>query len=237
MPGPYQCGNCGGLGHNRVTCTNPTKSEPERKPKSTPKDKLARIEARYPGVVKKLHTTSNAQLAAEYNVSREYMRQLRELFNVPKLEPKTLPPDGIAMLGQIPDAHIAEFFDVPCAYVQAERVKLGLPVASPNDYYDRVIGLMRDRVGVDTDPVLAKKLNLPTHAIFNFRTRHNIPPARLSPMCKDFKPIDRELVTTLFNQGASDEEIAKAVKSTPGTIAGLRGKLKLYRSPGTKDRR
>ena len=231
MRSVYKCKNCGEPGHNRATCTNPTKPKPEPKPEPAHKDRRALLEERYPGVAEKLLTTPNAQLAAEYNVSREYMRQLRNLFDVPKIEPKVLPPDAIEMLGKVPDTHIAEFFDVSSSYVQLERTKRNIPPASSNDYYDRVIGLMRDRVGVDTDPVLAKKLNLPTRVIFNFRLRNNIPPARLSPMCKDFKPIDRELVATLFYQGASDREIAKAVKSSPGSIANVRYELKLSRAP------
>lgn len=235
MSKSYNCGNCGGLGHNRATCTNPTKPKPAPKPAPKPKDRRELLEARYPGVVEKLKNFTNSHLAVEYNVSREYMRQLRALFDIPKIEPKVLPPDGIEMLGKVPDTHIAEFFDVSSSYVQLERAKRNIPPASPNDYYDRIIGLMRDRVGVDTDPVLAKKLNLPTSAIFKYRMRNNIPPARLSPMCKDFKPIDRDLVATLFRQGASDEEIARAAKSTPGSVANIRCRMHLHRVPEAKD--
>ena len=95
MRSVYKCKNCGEPGHNRATCTNPTKPKPEPKPEPAHKDRRALLEERYPGVAEKLLTTPNAQLAAEYNVSREYMRQLRNLFDVPKIEPKVLPPDAI----------------------------------------------------------------------------------------------------------------------------------------------
>lgn len=233
MRAPYQCGNCGEKGHNRATCKNPAKPKAQTASKSRVYKKRTSqdIENRFPGISEKLKTTPNVQVALEYGISRERARKIREELKIPKLQAKSLPPEGLAMLGVFSDAHIAKRFELGPGLVRLLRIRRDISPVNPNDYYDSVINTLRDRVGVDSDPVLAEKLNISTQAVFKFRMRNNIPPARLHPRCKGFKPIDRDLVAELFKQGATDEEIAVAAKATPGSIANIRRELNLYRAP------
>ena len=193
-------------------------------------------ERRYPGIIARLGVDPDNHIAADYGISRERVRQFRARFNIPRNNQRLeLPPDGIAMLGRTPDSHIAEFLDLPLWFVRRERIKAGIPVSSPEAYYERVISLEHGRVGVDSDRSIAHDLKIPVAQVVNYRRRHGIPPAVLSPRCEGFVPHDRERIARLFHEGRTDAEIAVELGTSAAVIGQIRvadlGLLRRSRQP------
>lgn len=190
-------------------------------------------EVRYPGITARLGVDPDNQIAADYGISRERVRQFRSRFNIPRNTPKLeLPSDGYAMLGRTPDAHIAEFLDLPLWFVRRERVRANIPVSTSVDFYERVVGGVRDRVGVDSDRAIAHDLNIPVAQVVAYRRRHDIPPAHISPRCEGFVPHDREFISRRFHEGASDEQIAAELGTSPAVVGQIRSQeLHLFRRP------
>lgn len=188
-------------------------------------------ERRYPGITARLGVDRDNQIAADYGISRERVRQFRARLNIPRNTQRLeMPPDGFAMLGRTPDTHIAEFLDLPLWFVRRERVRANIPAAAPEASYERIIDLERGRVGVDSDRSIAQDLKVPVAQVVAYRRRHGIPPAVLSPRCADFVPHDRELITRMFHEGASDEQIASAIDSSAAVVGQIRSQeLGLFR--------
>lgn len=192
-------------------------------------------DVRYPGIKARLGVDTDTRIASHYGLSRERVRQFRARYGIQavgNIERPPLPPDAIAMLGRIPDVHIGEFFDTPTRVVRHARRDANLPAASSEHYYESVINLAKDKVGKVSDRVLSKELNVAVAQIVAYRTRHGIPPARLSPRCADFQPVNRDEVYRLYHEGKTDVEIAKALGAARGTIIQIRSaELKLLRRP------
>ena len=188
-------------------------------------------EVRYHGITARLGVDSDRHIADDYGISRERVRQFRVRFGIPRTgSPVDMPPDGYAMLGKVPDSHIAEFLDIPVGFVRRERVRAGIVAATHVDFYERVIGDVRDRVGVDSDRSIAQDLNIPVAQLVNYRRRHGIPPAVLSPRCEGFVPHDRGLITRRFHEGATDAQIAVELGTTACVVSQIRtGELELFR--------
>lgn len=188
-------------------------------------------EVRFPGITARLGVDPDNRIAADYGISRERVRQIRGRLNIPRTKSKLeLPPDGYAMLGRTPDAHIAEFLDLPPWFVRRERARANIPVATPTDFYERVIGEVRDRVGVDSDRVIAHELNIPVAQVVAYRRRHDIPPAYVSPRCEGFVPLDRDHIARRFHAGASDSQIAEEIGASPAVVGQIRTQeLHLFR--------
>ena len=188
-------------------------------------------EVRYHGITARLGVESDRHIADDYGISRERVRQFRARFGIPRTgSPVDMPPDGYAMLGKVPDSHIAEFLDIPTGFVRRERVRACIPAATTVDFYERVIGDVRDRVGVDSDRSIAQDLNIPAAQLVNYRRRHDIAPAVLSPRCEGFVPHDRGLITRRFHEGATDAQIAVELGTTACVVSQIRtGELELFR--------
>jgi hypothetical protein len=87
-------------------------------------------------------------------------------------------------------------------------------------------------IGKISDPKLAKLAGVTTRIVYDYRLKKGIKTEVIAPTHKDFAPIDRDMVRKLFENGLSDEEIAKAVGSTPGTTCMIRTRdLGLFRLP------
>ena len=226
------CGVCGEIGHNRSTC-----QESSQAPRESAKRfrKRARLAAIYPGLYEKLGKFPNTQIAAEFGLSRERVRQLREELGVPKFEAE-LPSEVESLLGKVPDRELVRKFGVSLYLVSATRKAKNIKAfGDDRDYYEKLLGDPSAKVGVISDPKVAKNLGITTNQVLEYRKRHGIPPAVLSPKCKDFKPLDRDLIAKLFKEGLSDEEIAEALGASKGTVQLIRSQeLRLLKRPGRK---
>ena len=186
-------------------------------------------ETKYPGIVARLPLENNATLAMAYGISRERVRQIRKQLGIGGRKTATLPPEWVSRLGLDPDTHIARDSGVPVAVVRRARLAADIPAARVEGFYERVIGQVHDRVGRVSDRSLAAEIGVPALQIAAYRRRHGIQPRKMSPMCRDFVPVDREAVARMFHDGSTDDEIADGVGTTVAYIRLIRSQMKLVR--------
>jgi hypothetical protein len=255
----HRCRVCGQDGHNRVTCPltqgahsrampllgtmtdaqvaatvgcRPSTVAAWRKRRGIPHLSVPDTDERYPGMVERFGVDTDAAIAADYGISRERVRQIRSRRGIPRAGggPLTLPDEVVPLLGTASDARIARQYGVPMWLVRQGRLVRGIPVKSVQPDYDRILEPAIDRIGTVSDRDIADELGVPIAQVAAFRQRRGIPPFRLSPKCEAFVPIDRDAIIRLFHAGATDDEIAAAVGTTPGNIGTIRtGELRLLR--------
>lgn len=181
------------------------------------------LDTKHPGLREKLGQFSDSELAEEYHLSRERIRQIRVTLNIPKKIPQDLPLEGVKLLGKIPDSHISIKFSLQVSKIRRERIRRGFARAHRSGLnYDEIIFQVRDKVGVISDRKIAKILGIPIAQVVTYRQKHNIPPAIISPRCKNFVPHDRGLIAKMFSEGATDKEIAKELRTSKAVVSQIR---------------
>ena len=231
------CSRCGNSGHNIATCAVVGRSPDEKgeAPRPlTPEEKIEAyrrvIEERHPGMFERLGMDSDLDIALDYNVSRQRVHQIRQRLGIEcSFKPFVFPEDAAPLLGTMPDKVLAERLGANSPHIKAEREKRGIPVWEYVPPSEEKIKTVAHLVGVISDPKVAKMIGVPPQAIYNYRQKYGIETKVISPKHKDFVKINRDEVARLFHEGKTDEEIAEAVGGTPGTIVGIRNRLRLLR--------
>lgn len=237
LPKRRACSNCGQHGHNVATCRNeptPREERPAPPPPPTPeevRERFARnLDIRYPSMLPRLGRDTDIDIAADYGISRQRVHQIRNRLGIEcSHEPFVFPDEFVPLLGTMPDKLLAARMGVNLSYIRAERKKRGIEAwkyVSPSEEQLRAAANI---LGVLSDPKVAEVVGVPPQAVFKFRQKYGIKTKVISPKHKDFVRIDYDEVARLFHDGKTDEEIAKAVGGTVGTITGIRNRLRLLR--------
>lgn len=76
-----------------------------------------------------LGTTTDAEIARMFNISRERVRQYRKKLSIPKYitsRQRRWSKEELAMLGQLPDKDIAQMLNIKEEHVARKRLSLGI---------------------------------------------------------------------------------------------------------------
>ena len=231
------CSRCGNSGHNIATCAvvgrSPDEKGEARRP-LTPEERTEayrrKIEKRCPGMIERLGVDSDLNISLDYNVSRQRVHQIRQRLGIEcSFKPFVFPEEAAPSLGTMSDKALAERLETTPYNIRIEREKRGIPVFEYVPQNEEKIKAVAHLVGVISDPKVAKMIGVPPQAIYNYRQKYGIETKVISPKHKDFVKIDLDEVARLFHEGKTDEEIAEAVGSTPGTVVGIRNRLRLLR--------
>lgn len=231
------CSNCGQHGHNVATCRNeptPREERPASPPPPTPEEVRERfaqnVDIRYPGMLPRLGQDTDLEVALGYGISRQRVHQIRSRLGIDaSFAPYTPTKEDVALLGTLPDVALAERLGTNHMRVLQERRKRGIPAFSPISEKERKIEQHLDLLGVLSDPKFAKIAGVSTAEVYRYRVKHSVETKVISPKHKDFVRIDRDEIARLFHEGKTDAEIAEAVGGSPGTITGIRTRLRLLR--------
>lgn len=204
------CGVCGEIGHNRASCGGSGQASRESEKRFR---RRIRLEDSYPGLYEKLGKFQDSQLAEEFGLSRERIRQIREEFDVPKFKLQ-IPKEAESLLGQVSDRELARTFEVPSSRIAKARKVQKVEPHKNQKSYDELLKDPSSKVGVISDRKVARKLGIAICHVRDFRIKQGIPPAVLSPRCKDFVPLSRPLIAKMFAEGRSEEEIAETLGTT-----------------------
>lgn len=182
------------------------------------------IKQKYPGLKEKLGTEVDNVLAAEYNLSRERIRQFRSEFDVPRanVPPNTTYIEVYKDIGFISDEAIADKHGISLSqvkkYLQSARLR------RIKEKRQLVLQL-KNKLGKVPDTVLAKQTGL-NYQFIN-RVRNDL---GIAPMTR--RKIDRNKVKSLVLQGKSDKQIAKELNCSSVAIGLIRrGELGILRGP------
>ena len=199
--------------------------------KSVGKDPDARkawLEDKYPGMLEMLGVEFDDTVGSKYGLSRERIRQFRGYLGLgSNMERKQQVDEEVFahLAGTMPDGTVAKMFGVNPARVRKVREGLGLPAVPVGDPDKRAaLESIRDDLGKVSDHKLAARVGIASQAVQIFRNKLGIPPAVLSPRCKDFEKIDREEVRRLILEGNSDAEVARILGRSSAVIGNIRTK-------------
>lgn len=237
---PYKCWTCGEYGHNSRTCANtldgdpaPSRKKTQGVRKKTQEELDKAFEQRYPGISELLGQFPDSEVARRYGLSERYVHKIRVTRGVPAFRPLFAPtPEFSAALGTRTDKDLAKDFGVSPRMVTYYRNLHKIPAWSPWVEHEEKLKPYLGMIGKVSDPKLAKMAGVTTRIVYKYRMMKGIETNVISPSHKEFVPIDRDMIRDLFEKGFSDKYIAKAVGSTPGTVAMIRTQqLGLLRSP------
>ncbi|MEC8306834.1 MAG: hypothetical protein VXZ72_03155, partial [Chlamydiota bacterium] len=232
-----QCQHCKGWGHNSRTCTNDF-NEFYVPPAEITEDEremlwAERLDRKYPGLLEQVGTLPDSQIAEQYVLSRERIRQIRNRLGIKRSQgrPQGISDDMVSLLGTETDAYLAEKWGVSTPCVQKWRQDRGIPSfrASNRQKKDDLIGSVHHLLGKVPDSEIVAMLGHGTtnQQVYEYRKRHGIQGKRQGTR---WNPLDRSEITRLFKAGFSDKEIAQHIKAHPGTVSQIRtGELGLYR--------
>lgn len=193
------------------------------------------IEDKYPGIRTAMAEMNNTEVGKKYGISRERVRQLRSRFSIPAPNNDIIwTEEHIKLLGKQPDLALARQWGMHNHVVRRKRLTLGIPAYNTEDRYAK-LRPFEDLIGKLSDRKLARMANVNWSIVADLRKEKGIPPYHLSPMCKDFQPVDLAEMERLLLAGASDEEIAKKTGRAVESITNIRvNKLRLFRDRKTK---
>lgn len=200
--------------------------------KKTSEQYVEDLDARYPGLRALLGTTPDRQIALRYGLSRTRVGQIRSRLNLERFPGSlTPPPNFFEQLGTTSDSALAREWGFSPSAVRRYRKERKVPVWSRCEETERRLAPYLNMLGKVSDPKVAEKAGLSPRVVYRYRCRHGLSTEVLAPTHKDFVPVDRDKVRELFLAGHSDHDIAKAVRSTPKTVALIRThELKLLRA-------
>lgn len=188
---------------------------------------LPRLDTLHPGLREKLQdfAGSDAALAREYGLSRQRIHQLRNSLNLQRTKPPVKPPmpeEAIALLGRIPDKHLAKQFGLSRSTVKSMRRRRGIPTCPPSWRWDVLLAEHRDWIGELSDREIGRRLGISHHAVFHYRKRHGIETKIISSKHKRFVPLDKASLYLAFDtEGLTIKELAHRFHRKPSYIRTL----------------
>jgi Mor family transcriptional regulator len=188
---------------------------------------LPRLDNLHPGLREKLQdfVGTDAALAREYGLSRQRIYQLRNSLNLQRTKPPVkspMPEEAIALLGCIPDKHIAKQFGLSRSTVTNTRRKRGIPTCPPSWRWGSLLSAHRDWMGQLSDREIGRRLGISHHVVFNYRKQHGIETKIISSKHKRFVPLDKASLHLAFDtEGLTVNELAHRFNRKPSYIRTL----------------
>lgn len=198
----------------------------------TPEVYAAQVDARHPGMVAMMKTAGNHEVAAYFGLTRQRVFQIRHRLGIPAVSSSApLLPTQAEQLGTRPDDYLALLWGLSPGRVRDGRLLRNIPsYASTLQFDQATLEPVLHLIGKISDPKVAAMVGVTAHQVQRFRQMHGIETQVISPRHKLFKPIDRERIRQMFDEGAGDEQIAAAVRATPATVMQIRAhELRLVR--------
>ena len=208
-----------------------------------------RVEDRYNGISEMLVTKSNALVADKYGISREYARQIRKGLGIEKVS-----AGGINRLsdvdrqyflnnaGIVTDAELSRTLGVSLVCIRSLRKQYGIPNKRAAEALKRkaLLSSVVDRLGVDSDHMIAAELNIHVNHVYYYRTKLGIkanPKYRDSRWANITTEMHKRRVKKLFDDGYTDAYIANDIGIPESRVGYIRRNMGLYRRRGRPARR
>jgi len=204
------------------------------------------INKKYPGIVDKLGFQTDSSIGRQYNLSRERVRQFRDMLFLGKAKSKN-PIENLSEvdrkylddnLGRVYDRELSRQLGLGVAVVFNYRTSRNIPSVPENR--KRLVLAQQHRMGVDSDAVIARHLNVPTALVMRTRNELGIKPnPKHNPRWGSVAAIRenrKKKIAQMFYSGASDKEIAKDLCVSRNYIGILRRRLGLRRRKDYKKR-
>ena len=196
------------------------------------------INEKYPGIIDKLGFETDASIGRQYNISRERVRQFREMLFLGKAKSKS-PIENLSEvdrkylddnLGRIYDRELARQLGLCVSVVFNYRTSRNIPSVPKNR--KRLVLTQQHRMGVDSDAVIARHLNVPTALVMRARNELGIQPnPKNNPRWGSVKAIREtrnKRISEMYYAGCSDQEIAEELCLGVTYIGVLRRRLGLF---------
>jgi len=142
-----------------------------------------KIQKKYPGMYEMLGNKTDALIGNKYSISRERVRQYRNVFNIDKPGKNVLSRLSnidctyvLDNLGKVSDKELSKISGVSCGAVRNLRLKYNIPAYKSQEQKRRMstIDSVIDRLGVDSDRSIAIDINVPTGVIRRRRIKLGI---------------------------------------------------------------
>lgn len=210
------------------------------KPPKTPREPPAVREEvfdRYPGIRERLGLVSDGTLADEYGVSREWIRQLRGIDDIPSFQgqrSKSLQEEIIPLLPDHRNSVIRHLTGATASLIETTRIQQNIPEPERKGKYEDSLKLAEPLMGTMSDRKLAQMFDVPDTRIHQRRVELGIAPFQ---QYSRHHPLDKARIRELFRQGKSDVEIAEILGSSAHSIQQVRLRMRLLRGYQTGSRR
>jgi hypothetical protein len=179
-------------------------------------------ERKYPGLLARLGKEQDIDLAKEYGLSRERIRQLRSrLTERPTYRAKAKAEifDKLAALGDVVanthSADLAKKTGLPEYWINQYKGARGIPALSAK----LDLAPVKHLLGTMSDLALGRKLGHAASTIARAREDFGIPPFQAHSR---WHPLPKDEIFKLFAEGKTDQEIAEAVDSSWQSIRHFR---------------
>ena len=194
-------------------------------PKLTNEHRIQRVQLRFPGLLEKLPTTPNGSLADEYGLSREYIRQIRDLAEIPKVRARSYPleleePVRVLLAAGATKAEILAQIDITGAQLRSICKVVNLQPSREQT----LIGLAKqngliERLGKESDNSLAKEYKLGQSTVFGLRKQLRI------PTCRPVVRWNHKHLRKLFEAGWTNKHITDMLGGSPESLYPLRRRM------------
>ena len=178
----------------KVYPSRDTSEQDAQDPKVKAKNDL--VEQLHPGLLDNLKVRSNSDVAKQFGLSRERVRQIRINANLPKHKKSPKPIDPQKQLEQ-----------------NARRV-----ISQNLQDHHHLFGVMSDHK-------IADLLGINVNRAFEYRKKMKIPPFRTSPRSHNHESVNRKEVWDLAQQGVTTKDIAQQLKTNIGYVELLISKM------------
>ena len=143
----------------------------------SPEEFAASVEARYPGMIDKMRSMSQRDVAREYNISGERVRQRRVRLGIPSYQQRYSDErfeEAKALIGTMSDQAVATRLGMSATTVWLWRKQLNIPVFKDQNADFMRVEAAADRIGRETDYAIAKDLNVHPQLVRRLRRKLNI---------------------------------------------------------------
>mgnify|MGYP003627627315 FL=1 len=233
-----QISRLSGVSYGRVCAIRNEKGIPRYRIPRDFERNITDLEPKYPGIGRRLGHDTDASIARDYSISRERVRQFRVSLGISKAEIKneieTLSRVDRKYLddnlGFINDRKLGEELKIPGVLVGRYRRIRKVNSVGKNKR-ELVLG-QKHRMGIDSDAVIARHLNVYTNMVRTIRLELGI---KANPKhaprwgTEAIRDNRKKKLTEMFYTGASDEEMSEELGLCVGYIATLRSGLGLRR--------
>jgi hypothetical protein len=179
---------------------------------------LEALNQKHPGIVDKLGVQTDSLIAKQYNISRERVRQFRDMLSLCKVERN--PIENLSTvdrsylndnLGLMSDKSLAEQLGLKPAFVSQYRKNKNVNSLRTNRR--QLVLTQKHRLGKDSDSVIARHLNVYTNLVRDVRIELGIEPnPKNNPRWGSVKTIREtrnKRISEMYYAGCSDQEIAE----------------------------
>ena len=206
---------------------------------------LATINKLHPGLFAKLGQMPDPLAGKPYGLSRERIRQYRDMLGIPSyaslLKAQT---DALVLpLAHLPTTEIAKLTGLTASKVYTCLMYHDITPASHGSKYQKQMESIRHRMGKESDTTLGIELQVGNQVITRFRDLWGIAPVVKSVADR---VVDRQAIADMYHHDMSDEEIAHVLECSTNTVIRARleqglsrknpkGNIRIYRIPSKEE--